>query len=182
MAKNADESAVAEAVERLKSLAEEVEDLTVEFSKPVTAAEVAKLEKKFKLKLPPSYVHFIRTYGTFKVLHGGRELIGMEEPGFLRAAAPDASDAVNGDDPDVEEAINEALFFQRADDDAVDNFWCFNPRDVTPEGEMGVVGYYHDETFELPQLLGTKNARHFRAFPAHIVEVIDELIENFAEA
>ncbi|NVI96886.1 SMI1/KNR4 family protein [Myxococcus sp. AM009] len=182
MAKTSNGDAVAEAVERLKSLAEEVEDMDVEFSKPVTVKEVAKLEAKFKLKLPPSYVHFISTYGTFKVLHGGRELIGMEEPGFLRAASPDASDAVDGDDPEVEEAINEALFFQRADDDAVDNFWCFNPRDVTPEGEMGVVGYYHDERFALPKLLGTKHAKHFTDFSAHIVSVIDELIENFAEA
>lgn len=181
MAKTSNESAVAAAVERLKSLAEEIEDMSVEFSTPVSAAEVAKLEKKFELKLPPSYVHFISTYGVFKVLHGGRELIGMEEPGFLRAAAPDPSDAVDGEEPEVEEAINEALFFQRGDDDAVDNFWCFNPRDVTPEGEMGVVGYYHDEVFELPKLLGTKKAKHFQAFSEHIVEVIDELIENFAD-
>ncbi|AKQ68445.1 hypothetical protein A176_005357 [Myxococcus hansupus] len=181
MSKTSNESAVAAAIERLKALAEEVEDLSVEFSAPVTAAEVAKLETKFKLKLPPSYVHFISTHGVFKVLHGGRELIGMEEPGFLRAAAPDPSDAVDGEESEVEEAINEALFFQRADDDAVDNFWCFNPRDVTPEGEMGVVGYYHDEVFGLPKLLGTENANRFQAFSEHIVEVIDDLIENFAE-
>ncbi|WP_141590169.1 SMI1/KNR4 family protein [Myxococcus sp. AB056] len=182
MAHASNENAVAEAVKRLKSLAEEIEDMSIEFSTPVTADEVAQLEKKFKLKLPPSYVHFISTYGTFKVLHGGRELIGMEEPGFLRAAAPDPSDAVNGDDPEVEEAINQALFFQRADDDAVDNFWCFNPRDVTPEGELGVVGYYHDEAFDLSPRLGTEDAEHFRDFSAHIVRVIDALIENFAEA
>ncbi|WP_284665235.1 hypothetical protein [Myxococcus sp. SDU36] len=44
------------------------------------------------------------------------------------------------------------------------------------------MGYYHDERFALPKLLGTKHARHFTDFSAHIVRVIDELIENFAEA
>ncbi|NOK00460.1 MULTISPECIES: SMI1/KNR4 family protein [Myxococcus] len=180
MAKTSSESTVAEAVERLKSFVEEKEDMSVEFSEPVSAEEVAKLEKKYKLQLPPSYVRFIRTHGTFKVLYGGQELIGMEEPGFLRAAAPDPSDAVDGDDSDVADAINEALFFQRKDDDAVENFWCFNPRDRTPEGELGVVAYNHDETFGLPQLLDTKHAEHFRDFSTHIVAVIDDFIETYA--
>ncbi|MBZ4421263.1 SMI1/KNR4 family protein [Myxococcus sp. RHSTA-1-4] len=182
MATKSSESAVAEAVARLKSFAEEKEDMSVEFSTPLTAEQVEKLETKFKLKLPPSYVHFIRTHGTFKVLYGGQELIGMEEPGLLRAAAPDPSDAVDGDDSEVADAINEALFFQRRDDDAVENFWCFNPRDRTQEGELGVVAYSHDEAFGLPQLLGTKHAEHFRDFSTHIVTVIDEFIETYADA
>jgi hypothetical protein len=68
----------------------------------------------------------------------------------------------------VEAAINEALFFQRIDDDAVENFWCFNPRDRDAQDELGVVTYQHDETFGLPKLLGTPNARHFRDFSTHI--------------
>ncbi|WP_257458427.1 SMI1/KNR4 family protein [Archangium lipolyticum] len=127
-------------------------------------------------------MRFISTHGTFKVLYGGQELIGMEEPGLLCAAAPDPSDAVDGDDSEVADAINEALFFQRRDDDSVGNFWCFNPRDRTPEGELGVVAYSHDEAFGLPQLQGTDDAEHFRDFSTHIVTVIDDFIETWSEA
>lgn len=180
--KQVGEREVAEAVERLKAFVAEKEDMSVEFSKPLSAEQVQKLEKKYALKLPPSYVHFLGTYGTFKVLYGGQELIGMEQPDFLHAVAPDPSDAVDGDDPDVEKAIEEALFFQRIDDDAVENFWCFNPRDRTPEGELGVVSYFHDEAFALPQLLGGKHAKHFRNFSTHIVSTIDEFIETYEDA
>ncbi|XXF79659.1 SMI1/KNR4 family protein [Myxococcaceae bacterium GXIMD 01537] len=180
-AKTVGEKEVAEALERLKAFVSEKEDMSVEFTQPVTAEQVAKLEQKYKRKLPPSYVLFISKYGTFKVEYGGQELIGMEEPHLLRAAAPDPSDAASGDDPEVEEAINEALFFQRIDDDSVENFWCFNPRDVTPEGEMGVVAYFHDEAFGLPQLLGGKHAEHFQTFATHIVDNIDEFIETYAD-
>ncbi|QSQ20448.1 SMI1/KNR4 family protein [Pyxidicoccus parkwayensis] len=173
-------SAVAEAVERLKAFASEKEDMEVEFSKPLTAAQVKKLEAKYKLKLPPSYVAFLTSYGAFKVNYGGQELIGMESPEHLHAAAPDPSDASGGDDPEVEEAINEALFFQRINTDSVENFWCFNPRDRNADGELGVVAYYHDDTFGLPQLLGGKHAKHFRTFDAHIVKVIDKFIETYA--
>jgi|GEM_PF-6074651 len=174
------ENGVAEAVERLKAFVSEKEDMSVEFSKPLSDAEVQKLEKKYGLKLPPSYVRFLSTYGTFKVLYGG-EHIGMELPNELHAVAPDPSDAVDGDDPDVAEAIAEALFFQRMDDDAVENFWCFNPRDRAPEGELGVVAYTHDEAFGLPQLLGTQDAKHFRDFSTHIITVIDDFIETYGE-
>ncbi|WP_245918739.1 SMI1/KNR4 family protein [Melittangium boletus] len=170
-----------EAVERLKVFVSTKEDMSLEFSQPLSGAEVQKLEKKYGLKLPPSYVRFLNTHGTFKVLYGGRELIGMELPNELHAVAPDPNDAAEGDDPDVAEAIEEALFFQRMDDDAVENFWCFNPRDRTPEDELGVVAYTHDEPFGLPQLLGTQDARHFRDFSTHIVTVIDDFIETYGE-
>ncbi|QRN94859.1 SMI1/KNR4 family protein [Archangium violaceum] len=176
------EREVAEAVKRLEAFASEKEDMSVEFSTPLDAEQVQKLEAKYKLKLPPSYVHFLRTHGTFTVMYGGAELIGMERPDYLHVAAPESSDAVDGDDPDVEEAIKEALFFQRIDSDSVENFWCFNPRDRSPEGELGVVAYYHDETFALPQLLGGEDAERFRDFSTHIVEVIDEFIETYGEA
>ena len=182
MSKNAGSQEVSEAVQRLKAFAEEKEGMEVEFTAPLTEQQVTALETKYSLKLPPSYVNFLRTHGTFKVLYGGAELIGMEDPQHLHAAAPDPSDAQEGDDPEVEAAINEALFFQRIDDDAVENFWCFNPRDRSPEGELGVVPYYHDETFALPQFLGGKEAKHFRDFSTHIVNIIDEFIATYGEA
>lgn len=175
-------SAVAEAVERLKSFVSGKEDMELEFSEPLTSAQVETLEAKYELKLPPTYVAFLTTYGAFKVNYGGEELIGMESPEHLHAAAPDPSDAAGGDDPEVEEAIKEALFFQRIGTDSVENFWCFNPRDRNPEGELGVVAYHHDETFGLPQLLGGEHAEHFRTFDAHIVRVIDNFIETYGEA
>jgi hypothetical protein len=181
-ARKVSENEVAEAVKRLEAFASEKEDMSLEFSKPLTATEVLKLESKYELKLPPSYVHFLRTYGTLTVRYGGEELIGMERPDYLHAAAPDPSDAADGDDPDVEEAIKEALFFQRIDSESVENFWCFNPRDRSPEGELGVVPYYHDETFALPQFLGGKEAKHFRDFSTHIVNIIDEFIATYGEA
>jgi SMI1/KNR4 family protein SUKH-1 len=182
MTKNAGSQEVAEAVQRLKGFVEEKEGMELEFTAPLAKEQVTALEAKYSLKLPPSYVDFLRTHGAFKVLYGGAELIGMEDPKHLRAAAPDPSDAQEGDDPEVETAINEALFFQRIDDDAVENFWCFNPRDRNAQDELGVVAYQHDETFGLPKLLGTKNAEHFRDFSTHIVTVIDEFIETYAEA
>jgi hypothetical protein len=182
MSKNAGSQEVSEAVQRLKAFAEEKEGMEVEFTAPLTEQQVTALETKYSLKLPPSYVNFLRTHGTFKVLYGGAELIGMEDPQHLHVAAPDPSDAQEGDDPEVEAAINEALFFQRIDDDAVENFWCFNPRDRNAQDELGVVAYQHDETFGLPKLLDTKNASHFRDFSTHIVDVINEFVETYAEA
>ncbi|MCY1002367.1 SMI1/KNR4 family protein [Myxococcus sp. MISCRS1] len=177
MSTQSNESAVTQAVERLKSFVETKDGMSVEFAAPVDAAAVAGLEAKYKLKLPPSYVRFITTLGTFKVVYGGQELIGMEEPGLLRAAAPDPSDAVDGEDAEVAEAINQALFFQRRDDDSVENFWCFNPRARSPEGELAVVAYSHDEAFSL-----SDGEEDFRDFSTHIVKVIDDFIETYAEA
>ncbi|KFA92165.1 SMI1/KNR4 family protein [Archangium violaceum] len=181
MASNSGSQVVAEAVQRLKDFVEEKEDMELEFTAPLSEKQVTALEGKYSLKLPPSYVDFLRTHGTFKVLYGGAELIGMEDPRYLHAAAPDPSDAQGGDDPEVEEAINEALFFQRIDDDAVENFWCFNPRDRNAQGELGVVAYQHDETFGLPKPAGSRKAQDFRDFSKHIVAVIDEFIETYAE-
>lgn len=168
--------AIDEALQRLREFVADSEDMSLVFAEPLPAEAVAQLERKYGLALPPSYVHFLRTYGAFVVHYGGNELIGMTDPEHLHAAAPDPDDAVDGGDDEVAEAIGEALFFQHIDDFAVENFWCFNPRDRRDDGELCVVAYYHDEAFALAESSGAR----FRDFAAHIVDVVDDFVATYA--
>lgn len=169
---------VTAAMERLQTLADGIDGMSIEFAAPLTPAGIAMLEEKYGLRLPPSYADFVCRYGAFTV-HYGNELIGMEEPQFLRATAPDPDDATDGDDPEVAQAIDEALFFQRISHFAVDDYWCFNPRNRNDEGELEVVAYFHDEAFALaPREAG--DAADFHDFPNHLARVVDEFIEQYS--
>jgi hypothetical protein len=122
---------------------------------------------------PPSFRAFVQSHGYFHVTHGespdsGHICIGLFAPEPLGNAALDNA---WGDEAD------QALAFQRADDDAVDNFHCFNPLVDLGDGEWPVVTAYHDEELALP----TEPTGNDRTFEAHLVAVIDKFIEIYGD-
>jgi hypothetical protein len=117
--------------------------------------------------LPPSYRAFVAHYGLFSVEHVN-ECLQMFAPEPVSSAYLGELDNPEADD---------AIAFQRADDDAVDNFFCFNPHVDLGGGELAVAAFYHDAPFAL----GRKKHPRDVGFAKHIVECIASFMKTYAD-
>ncbi|MFI9105430.1 hypothetical protein ACIGXA_33470 [Streptomyces fildesensis] len=127
-----------------------------------------KLKKLSDEELPPSYLRFLSVWGTFHVSCGtpfaeeGHECLKLFEADQLGSAALD--DAW-GDAGEV------AIAFQYINDDAVDDFYCFNPTIDLGDGEYAVGRAHHDEPLAWDHV----------GFEEHLAYRIEEFMEQYAE-
>lgn len=105
------------------------------------------VERRFGHRLPPSYRQLVLTRGTLHVEVEGQKTAWMIPIAQLGGPSPTWW-AGEGEDEEVDEAVARCLYFAYEHDDAVENFWTFDPNTVDARGEMGVGCYYHDERFK----------------------------------
>lgn len=155
---------VAAAMKKIMAFVEARESLTW---LPVKLA--AKDRKKIlaNKRLPPSYRAYVAEYGLWAIEHVN-ECIKLLEPEALAGAYRG-----DVDNPDADDAIA----FQYIDDDAVDNYFCFNPHVDLGKGELAVVRFYHDEPFALARA----KPRGAIGFDKHLVAVIDDFMETYED-
>lgn len=134
---------VAELEQRVAALNRD--DIELEFT-PAEAAWVENVEARFGHRLPPSYRELVLRRGTLRVEVAGAIalwMIPIEDLG-----GPEPTGPVDEGDEVVDDAVARAIFFAYQSDDAVEDFFAFDPASASPDGEMPVSAYRHDERFE----------------------------------
>ncbi len=177
---------MAKAMARLESFIERRDDLRLAFDRTWSRAELEALAEKesYGVALPPSYCHFIHTYGPMKLDRGGgMEAYPMVQPDMMFGVSPDADDACGAGDEELEEQIDvslgNALFFQYQSTEWVQDFFCFAKDSARDDGELTVIRYWHDEVFEnCPEPASA--SKHSYTFEDHFCELVDEIISEYS--
>ncbi len=115
-------------------------------------------------ELPPSFIEFIDDYGFFYVEYYGEKFIELMPPELLIDAGLETFERYSN--------AEQAIAFQRIDNDAVDNFYCFNKNFKLDDDENAIVYAYHDE----PPFIPMEKSSDDINFSTHIVEVIEDFI------
>lgn len=134
---------IAELERRIAELGRD--DVRVVFT-PAEAAWVDNVEHKFGHRLPPSYRELVLSRGTLHVEVEGRNTFWMIPVADLGGPEPTWWDG-QGENDEVDDAIARSLFFAYQSDDAVEDFFAFDPATVDDDGEMGVSRYHHDDSY-----------------------------------
>jgi hypothetical protein len=104
-------------------------------------------ERREGCRLPPSYRELVLSKGTISVEWAPRRETFMMIP-VADLGGPEPTSWVDEGDDEIDANIARSIFFAYESDDAVENFYAFDPESVDDDGEMLISTYWHDERFE----------------------------------
>lgn len=113
---------------------------------PIEPAWLDNYEHHIGHRLPPSYRQLVLERGTLRVEVGGYTTCWMIPVEDLGGPSPTAW--VDEGNAKIDAAVGRAIYFAYESDDAVENFYAFDPKAVDKSGEMPVSIFFHDERFK----------------------------------
>jgi hypothetical protein len=117
-------------------------DRTVRFGKPVSVQDVKAAEKELKIPLPPAYVRFVTTHGTFKITVDGYVTALLSPKEIVRHTRSLRKEFADSD-PDTEEIVADAI--PVIGDPVRERYWLFIPSSQKPDHDMATTYFNCDD-------------------------------------
>ena len=112
---------------------------------PCERSWLENFEQRIGHRLPPSYRQLALERGTLHVEVEGRTTVWLVP--VVQLGGPGPTSWAGEGVEEVDDAVNRAICFAYESDDAVENFYTFDPAHTDEHGEMAVGLYYHDERY-----------------------------------